>query len=585
MGGESLYAVGHTHASPSPHFFAMKLVYTLASLATALVTGAELELSTKNVRQLQSSLESKIADKYNAKLRQSRQKRGIFNNYLNNEINLNEYQQASAECAGLTSDFWLQCRQCVAQQCTTYMSQNCGSNSPVPAEMSSSEFAEFLAQRMGPVSPSITEIDDYMKILSKNGVNAEIDYQMNGVNLQLNTADLASKKKIAKRDTDVAIDCMNIVSEVNNIKVECARSNDGPVPAELQAEEMKHTIDNTQFGNWILNVQGTHPTDMNEQGVTADGKIQIRLTVLPNSDEDDFGDYFRDTQGNAYGRLEQKFEYSEFAPLTADESSYPAHEGNSQGCDGPGCMNLGGNEYIVNEEDEFSHTSLQFDCDGNADSNCNQMILNYDHELSNDASSYDAEKKPCDDENQPAEPIPADYEDILQLQADQSAFCDGIGGCPDVPIVRRNSRGNRVVRAAKGGARCADVATMPATCLAYGFECDACEQNIRSLCPDYHALRSELSAKIAEASSLAEEFQTISRRDFEQIKFLHALNLAGAKAIYVQSATKQGDNVSLEIRVGSASQAATVLVDAKIKSADDWSEVNSKIADKVVELF
>jgi len=559
----------------------MKLVYTLASLATALVTGAELDLSTKNVRQLQSSLQSKIADKYNAKLRQSRQKRGLFNNYLTNEINLNEYNQASAECAGLTANFWQQCRQCVAQQCTSYMSQNCGSNSPVPASMSSSEFAEFLAQRMGPVSPSITEIDDYMKILSKNGVNAEIDYQMNGVNLQLNTADLASKKKMAKRDTDVAIDCMEIVSEVNNIKVECTKSENGPVPAELQAEAMPHTIEDTQFGNWILNVQGTHATNMDEQGVTEDGKIQIRLTVLPKSDDDDLSDYFGDNQGAAYGRLEQKFEYSEFAPFTAEQSSYPAHEGNSQGCDGPGCMNLGGNEYIVNEEDEFSHT-LQFDCDGNADSNCNQMILNYDHELSENAG--DIEKKPCDDENQEAEEIPADYEDILQLEADQSVFCNSLGGCPDVPIVRRNSRGNRVVRAAKG-ARCADVATMPATCLAYGFECDSCEQDIRALCPDYHALRSELSAKIAEASSLAEEFQTISRRDFEQIKFLHALNLAGSKAIYVQSATKQGNNVSLAIRVGSASQAATILVDAKIKSADDWSQVNSKIADKVVELF
>jgi len=580
MGGEST-RLAHTHTRT----FIMKLVYTLASLATALVTGAELDLSTKNVRQLQHSIQNKIADKYNAKLEQSRQKRGLFNDYLSNEIDLNAYQDAAADCSGLTSDFWKDCRQCVAQQCTTYMSENCGSNSPVPAAMSSSEFVEFLAQQMGPVSPSITEIDDYAKIMSKNGVNAEIDYQMNGVKLLLNTADLG-KKKMAKRDTDVALDCMKIVSEVNNIKVECARSNEGPVPAELQAQPMEHTIDPTQFGNWMLSVKGTHATDMSEQGITSDGMIQIRLTVLPNSDEDDFGDYFGDNNFAARAPLDltQISEY-EYAPHTANEISYPAHEGEGHACEGPACMNLGGNDYIMNVENEYEKTNIQYNCDGNGGPNCDQTIINLAHDMGAITNNKIIKgDKPC--ENEDSEEIPADYEELLQLEADNSVFCESLGGCPDVPIVRRNSRGNRVVRAAKA-ARCADVETMPATCLAYGFNCDACDQDIKQLCPAYHAIRSELSAKIAEASSMAEEFMTISRRDSEQIKFLHALNVAGSKAIYVQSATlnKKTDSVSLAIRVGNAGQAATVLVDAKLKSADDWSEVNSKIADKVVELF
>jgi len=94
-----------------------------------------------------------------------------------------------------------------------------------------------------------------------------------------------------------------------------------------------------------------------------------------------------------------------------------------------------------------------------------------------------------------------------------------------------------------------------------------------------------LSKKISDASSLAEEFQTLTKANFEQVKFLHALNVEGAKAIYVQSATKDGDNVQLSIRVGSSSQAVQVLVAAKIKSADEWPMVSQKVADKVAELF
>jgi len=66
---------------------------------------------------------------------------------------------------------------------------------------------------------------------------------------------------------------------------------------------------------------------------------------------------------------------------------------------------------------------------------------------------------------------------------------------------------------------------------------------------------------------------------------LHALNVGGSKAIYVQSATKNGNSVDLSIRVGSPAQAVDVLVQAKIKSAQDWPMVTKKVANKVAQLF
>merc|ERR1712019_245141 len=98
--------------------------------------------------------------KYTNMKRQLRQKRDLFDDFLENiagEINLNEYTEAAASCQIQTEGFWKNCRQCVAQQCSSYMSRQCGS-SLVPAELkSSSEFSNFLASRMASVSPSIPE--------------------------------------------------------------------------------------------------------------------------------------------------------------------------------------------------------------------------------------------------------------------------------------------------------------------------------------------------------------------------------------------------------------------------------------------
>merc|ERR1719219_227038 len=253
-------------------------------------------------------------------------------------------------------------------------------------------------------------------------------------------------------------------------------------------------------------------------------------------------------------------------------------------------MHLGGNQFEV--ETEFrEYSGFKFDCDGTESANCNQMIMDMPlASLENAEASEDnnesANPAPCDEGGEPVEeePINGNFEGLLDI--DSQSFCDTIGGCTDVPFVRRSSRGNnqRFNRAAKRQV-CNDIEKMPDTCIALGFECAACDKKISQECPEYHELRSELSQKISEASSLAEEFQTLTKRNFEQVKFLHALNVDGSKAIYVQSATNDGDNISLSIRVGSTSQAVNVLVAAKIKSADEWPMLSQKVANKVAELF
>jgi hypothetical protein len=573
----------------------MKLVYTLAGLATVLATGSQaFQLSTKNVRQLQNSIEDRVEQKYMNAKRQLRQKRGLFDGVLDQlagEININDYNQAAADCQMSTSGFWQECRQCIAQQCTSYMSRQCGSSLAQANELrSSNDFSEFLASRMAEVSPSIPEINRYLDILSKDGVKAEVDYQMNGADLKLSTRN-------RRAQDDDAIDCQQFVSSANNMEVKCVNYNDAPQPLSAEQSEedqFPHTTDDAIFGNWKFTVQATHGHEMAEQGLSSDGSIQIKLSVV-DSDGDDYGLY-DDSSDNLFGvpgfvptnpDLVKVNDYA-YGELTASETHYPAQSGENAECNGAGCMHLGGNQFEVETEFSEHYKNFKFNCDGNESADCNQMIMDMpleSLEASSEEAASETENLPCDGEGEPVDEEPdAGIENFFNENED--VFCDAIGGCTDVPFVRRSSRGNnqRFNRAAKREL-CQDLNKMPETCTMLGFECSACDTKISEQCPEYHELRSELSKKISDASSLAEEFQTLTKRNFEQVKFLHALNVDGSKAIYVQSATKDGENVSLSIRVGSADQAVNVLVAAKIKSADEWPMVSKKVANKVAELF
>lgn len=568
----------------------MKLVYTLGGLATVLATGTQaFQLTSRNVQQLQNSLEDRVDQKYTNMKRQLRQKRALFDGVLDqlaDEININDYNVAAADCQVATTGFWKECRQCIAQQCTSYMSRQCGSDI-VPAELQgSNDFTDFLSSRMAEVSPSISELEDYLAILKKAGVSANVDYQMNGEDLKMSNRN--------RRNADDSIDCQQFVTSKTNMEVKCVNYNDSPQPLEAEeAGSFEHTTNDAIFGNWKFTVEGTHGHEMAEQGLNADGAIQIKLSVVAN-DGSDYGMFDNSDDGlfdapayqNSRDLVKVDGDYA-YGELSVNENSYPAQSGENAACNGAGCMHLGGNQFEVETEYSEQMSKFGYNCDGNENANCNQMLFDMPLET---AENNNAENnvKPCVGDGVAIEPeeiesgIDGDFNNLL----DSDVFCDSIGGCTDVPFVRRSSRDNnqRFNRAAKR-AMCQDLNKMPETCTSLGFACESCDKKLSVECPEYYNLRSELSKKISDASSLAEEFQTLTKANFEQVKFLHALNVEGAKAIYVQSATKNGDNVQLSIRVGSASQAVQVLVAAKIKSADEWPMLSQKVANKVAELF
>merc|ERR1712130_32396 len=558
--GVVVYLEPDTHISEHT----MKLVYTLTGLATVLATGTQaFQLSTKNVQQLQNALQDRVEQKYTNMKRQFRQKRGLFDSaldQLSSEINIDDYNDAAADCKIRTAGFWNDCRQCIAQQCSSYMANDCGSSSPVPAELIAYKLPEFLQ----------TSIDQ-----------AQDEYNRAIADLKLS--------RRSKRSAESTLDCQQFVSASNNIEVKCVNYNENE-PQALSASEEEvnypHTTDDAIFGNWKFTVQASHAHEMVEEGLDSQtGAVQIKLSIVDaGEDYDIYGDdsYIAGFQGNPTNLVKMEDDY--YQPHTTFERSYPAQSGENAECNGAGCLHLGGNQFEVETEFHDDFNGFKFDCDGNENANCNQMIMDMNMESIEADENNAVAEKPCDGEGEPVEPI-TEVEDFLNSDSELT-FCDQIGGCPDVPFVRRSSRNShqRFNRAAKAQL-CQKIESMPATCSLLGFNCDSCDRQISQECPEYHALRSELSQKISEASSLAEQFQFKTVKSLQQIKFLHALNVGGSKAIYVQSATKKGDNVDLSIRVGNENQAVDVLVQAKIKSADEWPMVTKKVANKVAQLF
>merc|ERR1711997_639882 len=420
--GVVVYLEPDTHISEHT----MKLVYTLTGLATVLATGTQaFQLSTKNVQQLQNALQDRVEQKYTNMKRQFRQKRGLFDSaldQLSSEININDYNDAAADCKIRTAGFWNDCRQCIAQQCSSYMANDCGSSSPVPAELISYKLPEFLQ----------TSID-----------GAQDEYNRAIADLKLS--------RRSKRSAESTLDCQQFVSASNNIEVKCVNYNENQ-PQALSAseeEDYPHTTDDAIFGNWKFTVQATHGHEMAEQGLSSDGSIQIKLSVV-DSDGDDYGLY-DDSSDNLFDvpgfvptnpDLVKVNDYA-YGELTASETHYPAQSGENAECNGAGCMHLGGNQFEVETEFSEHYKNFKFNCDGNESADCNQMIMDMPLESLEAASEENSETEnlPCDGEGEPVDEEPdAGIENFFNENED--VFCDAIGGCTDVPFVRRSSRGN-----------------------------------------------------------------------------------------------------------------------------------------------
>lgn len=579
----------------------MKLVYTVAALVAAVTNASAFELSSKNVQALNAKLQAKLDAKYQSRSRSLRQKRSLFNSLLDTiakEIDLSAYNEASAQCQVSTAGFWDDCRQCIAQQCTSYITQNCEPSKLTDA-MSAADgrFKTLIESQQGEISPSITDMNEFLSILASNGINAEVDYNMAGADLKMSTDDVNRRRRRRRQAAqDDVVDCLQFVQSSENMEVKC-------VPAEMrdaEADDYEWQTNAAIFGNWQFDVQSTHEHEMLNEGTTADGATIIKLAIVPSAGAPSDADYESSEDGWLDGSpsflsndLKLVSQENEFQALDSVGQTIPiSRNGESIIChDAVSCDKIGGN-YVFDEENEFMPNKGAFDCNGAGDNaNCDQMTMTYDMfdggiAKNNQKRDDNVTQKDCDlEEGEISEEISPDYDDdVLRQDLSDEQFCDLIGGCPDVPFVRRSTRAERSAFAQQF---CHDVETMPATCSALGLKCDTCNQKISAQCPDYHELRQELSAKIGEASALSEQYQSITSRHSNEVKFLHALRSAGSSALYVQSAKHNfsSNTVDLVIKVGSGSQADSVLVQSKVKADTTSEQFADKVASKMMDLI
>jgi len=250
--------------------------------------------------------------------------------------------------------------------------------------------------------------------------------------------------------------------------------------------------------------------------------------------------------------------------------------GYSNGCTNPaGCENMGGNTHFEEESLFMGDEAMPINCDG-----INDSAECVGSQLSSALTDEDMPKeKPCTDEEAGFVEDDAiiDPENVGRMDMSDEEFCRSIGedeNCMyEVPFRRRSSHFRRAAD------DCELVDAAPARCFNLNLQCDNCNQQIRDLCPDYYDIRSELSSKIHEASTLSEQFSNSINKNLEEMKWYIAVNNADGPRVYVQQANYNSDTeeATLVIKTGNSSQASAMLR-AKVKSDSDFAEFEGLIA-------
>jgi len=555
----------------------MKLISSAFLLAGLSQASSEFSLNSQNVRQLSAQLSDLFQQKLEAKVEGLNSKRKAATGYLENfaeEFDVNNYNAAAESCQIASAEFWNQCKQCTAQQCTKYMSTTCESpNDP--------RLAKLMQQQFPSSNPNVVDLTDFFVQLAAMGVDAKVVSDKGGQRAQLTLSEYLEKSfknNHLKKKRNAGLSCTddaNVQIQENNgmninhkdTVVQCVTENQ-PSPAKLL--NMANIIDPKSEGGWTINAGSSHTFSL-DTVVGADGKVVVSIQIegpmdndyespLPEFDEDFSGDMsFADP--------------SEIRAINQDDwdTHWDNQGGYSNGCTNPaGCGNIGGNN-------EFTSESL-FPQDEAHSADYNQVGNNVVGEFTD---SDVPPEKPCTEEEAGyAAAVPGVYAADRQDLSDEE-FCLSLGkdeNCMEYEVpFRRRSSGKR--HAGSKGKSCDAIAQTPARCFNLNLECDSCNQQVADMCPSYHAMRTELSNKLNKASKLVEQFTNSIANQVDTMKWYIAVNNADGPSVYVQQATfnPATSTVDMVIKAGSASQARKLLVSSKVKAGMDFDSVAQDI--------
>jgi len=561
----------------------MKLISSAFLLAGLSQASSEFSLNSQNVRQLSAQLSDLFQQKLEDKAAGIRSKTKAANGYLANfaeEFDINDYNAAAETCQIASADFWSQCKQCTAQQCTQYMSTTCDSpNDP--------RLAKLMNQRFPSSNPNIVELPDFFVQLASMGVDAKVISENSGEIMHLTLAeyldnimsnDLKKKRAAGVVCTDGgSVEIQN--SEGMNINhkdtvVQCIGDNE-PAPASLTAPQAQaNSVEPHNIGGWTINAGSSHTFAL-ETEVGPDGKVVVSIKIegpMEGFDDNDLPEFDEDFSSGigAYADADQ------IMAIDQDYLEEQSNFGYSNGCNNAaGCDNIGGNNEFMSESlYQQDQAGLSFSDEG-------QTVLGGEF----DASDVPYEK-PCTEDE--AREAAASVNSADRPDLSDEEFCLSIGkdeNCMEYEVpFRRRSSGKRHAKRS-----CDAIAQTPSRCFNLNLECDSCNQQVSDMCPEYHAMRTELSTKLNSAKKLVEQFTNSIANEVDTMKWYIAVDHADGPAVYVQQAkfNPTTSTVDMIIKAGSAAQARSILVSSKVKAGMEFDNVAKDIVNvfKRTEVF
>lgn len=428
------------------------------------------DFSTADVQELQDAINQRLAQRSTLLENvKSRIARDLSSS-------LKRFNFEKTRCSMNVAGFWNDCQQCVAQQCESFKEEVCGEKGPPMGDIS-----------VGVLDEVLQNYRELLEQMSKQtGMQFDVDVK-DGLVIFMPKSRQARSLNYAQ---DTSCGQVNIFCESGN----CGGMNfPSNVEVSCSVNGQNESFDNIS------------DREFNDNKQTSDGQWNYKVDATYHFEISDEAD----ANGNTV--LKINFPAGESSSAERVETDQPSAS-------------------IVDSNDQTWEDSWS---------------------LGSDDDSYDNNDGDWEFDFDSNEVFPSMTEGdqfMTQEELDRklNEYCDQIGGCDDVQRKRRGLKQFRALLSRKKKSTefrrsrratadaCKQLSTYPNNCVELGLskeKCGSCSQKISTNCPEFDAVRKNLSQKISESTRVVSKF---SNQDKVLTNFFSLSNVS--PTVFIQRA-------------------------------------------------
>lgn len=401
-------------------------------------------------------------------------------------------------CSLNVAGFWNDCQQCLVQQCESFTQEVCGDNKIAASEMQEGVLQSVLENYRGLLAEMSRQTGMDFDVIVKDG-------------LVLIVPRSSRKKRSLNYAQGTSCGQVNIVCESgncggmnfpSNVEVSCSDNSQEDKPLNIISDPM------TSDGQWNYRVDATYHFEISDEA---------------------------DSNGNTV--LKINFPAGESSSAERVETDQPSAS------------------IVDNNDDQTWSDSWSLDADDSYDNNDDDWEFNFDSD----------EVFPSMTEND-------QFMTQEELDRKLNEYCDQIGGCDDVQRKRRGLKQFRALLSRKKkstefrrsrrdtDAACRQLSKYPNNCVELGLPkatCSSCSQKISTNCPEFDAVRKNLSQQISESARVVSKF---SNEDKVLTNFFSMNN--GSPTVFIQRAAYNPSTGGVKLLMAVTDK--TVMVQGKL---------------------